>query len=301
MEQGQGSTGLDRVNNRLRCIFDFFKGSKRKKRRKSTKLVESPQKGSNLSKDGKVEKRGMEFRIIAHVQLPICTQKNILTSEDQVMKVVVAPWSFSAVEAKEKLERLRHYQPRMDNSLLPFGDVEGLWDRCRGAAWLKYMPTKREEERLERLFDGDQKYAQATELNAIFGRGKYRCKCGMGPERWNSYMERERGFVKEHVSMLKEHWGRNFYNKCSKFVADDPDITKCTDSRIVRAKNVVNSQKMPVLNVGVDINTIKQQSHGEGLRAKHCISKRPKTAHGEMHDLCDNDGDFRIGVRPFSS
>jgi len=301
MEHGQVSTDLERGNNILRRLFDLFKLSKRKKRRKS-KLVESPQKGSNLSKHGTVEKRGMEFRVTAHVQLSPSTQKKTLASMNQFMNVVVAPWSFSAVEAKEKLERLRHnYQPKMDHSVLPYGDVEGLWAPSMDAAWLKYMPTKRQEERLERLFNGDQKYAQATELNAIFGRGKYRCKCGMGAERWNSYMERERGFVKEHVAMLKEHWGRNFYNRCSKFVADDPEVTKCTNSSIVRVTNVVNSQKMPALNVGIDINTLKQQSHGEGLRAKHCIPKRPKTAHDEMHDLCDNDGDFRIGVRPFSS
>lgn len=301
IQHRQGSTDLSHCNNIIRYIMNFFKGSKRNGGRKRIRVVDHPESGS---KHGKGSKGGAEITITAEGNLSSFPEKRSMVSVDHTMKVVVAPWSFSVAEARERLDKLhRHPHSRVEGEGLPFGDVEGLWDSSSKAAWLKYMPTRREEERLERLFSGDKKYAQATDLNAILGRGKYRCKCSMGLKRWNSFVERERFFVKEHVSMLKENWGKNFYNKCSKFVADDPDVIKSTDSIPLSRKNVVERHKMPALNVGIGVDALQEQDHNEGLRARHCVvSKRPNTAHDDIYDdSYNNDDDFRIGVRPFSS
>lgn len=300
---GQGSTDPDHYNYVIRHVMDFFKGSKRKNGGKRTKLVDQPESGSKLSKYGKGNKGGSEFRIVAQGYLSSHTKTINMVSEDHAMKVVVAPWSFSVAEAKERLEKLqRHPHLGVDGEALPYGDVEGLWDSSRKGAWLKYVPTKREEERLERLFNGDEKYVQATELNAILGRGKYRCKCSMGVERWNSFVERERVFVQEHVSMLKERWGKNFYSKCSRFVADEAGVMKSIDSRRFSRRKAVERHKLSALNVGICVDAVQEHDHNEGLRARHCVtSKRPNTAHDEIYDVCNNEDDFRIGVRPFSS
>lgn len=262
--------------------------------------------------DIKIKSRGVGYATTAHVCVS-STQEQKVVSQEEMMRVVVAPWSFSVQEAQDRLERargrpvLQTYDGEDTHTLL-FGDVEGLWDPLVQPGCLNYVPTQREEERLGRLFYGGEKYSRATELPEIYGRGRYRCKRSMGPERWNSFVERERGFVKEHVTMLREHWGRNFFNRCSIFVADGQDITsKSSESQMssqYRRRKTVKKQVEPhaALNIGIGIETLqKDYAQHESLRAKHAGFGRPKTAHDGMDDVYDTENDFRIGVRPFSS
>lgn len=306
--QGWDSDYLNHFRWDIMGIFSCFKGSKRKKRRKDLKLVEHPEKiGSKPLNRSNDTRKDAEYTIKASVH-PSSPQNRKASHQDPVLKVVVAPWSFSAAEVKERLERARrHSRAWIDDERLLVGDVEGMWQSCKDVAWMKYLPTHKEEERLNGLFNNDAKYAQATQLNAILGRGRYRCKCSMGAKRWNSFVQREQGYVKEHISMLKEHWGRHFYDRCSKFVSFESDTTN-KDVRRVTSNTAAAPHKMRVLNVGFGIDTLKHQSHNEGLRAKHAKESpqigimRPKTANEQVYDACDyNDGDFRIGVRPFSS
>lgn len=293
---------------KLGIIFGFFRGKKGKKRRKSSEVVEYPAQAVSQGLNGKsIIKAKSEYQIKAHVCVSSDIKRHVASQEDKMMKVVVAPWSFSLKEAQERLERMRgNSQSYEDEDNVFFGDVEGLWDPQTYTRCLEYLPTQRQVERLEQLFNDDDKYVRATQLSALFGKGRYRCKYSMGPKRWNSFVQRERGLVEQHVALLKERWGRNFFSRCSKFVADGGDSGTSKSKRVSfkseTSQAMAENQRVShvPLNVGIDMDTIKQC---ESLREKHGAPQfsRPKTAHHELHDTYDNKNDFRIGVRPFSS
>ena len=109
--------------------------------------------------------------------------------------VVTPPWSYSLREVKEKVrKRDGMRRMRVDEDELAMGDVEGVWkgasaDAASTASW-RFLPTAREEERLDRIFEScGAGEGPGDEQNIPFGRGSYRAKKSMGERRWEAHVK----------------------------------------------------------------------------------------------------------------
>ena len=75
--------------------------------------------------------------------------------------IVIPPWSYSLREVKEKIRKRDGLRRRAteDEPLLMMGDVEGLWGMTGhdmdALARSRFLPTAREEDRLDRMFEGE--------------------------------------------------------------------------------------------------------------------------------------------------
>jgi len=219
--------------------------------------------------------------------------------------VVVPPWSYSLREVKEKVKKRDGMRRRAvggdgeSDGLLVMGDVEGSWVSA-SLEDRRFLPTAREEERLERMFEkADERSASGSHRententeNNPFGRGSYRCRKSMGDARWGAYKEREAQQLTYHVEILEERFGKRFVRESRRHVNSGGRLATTTTTT-TRARQVVPSRR---LNVGVSV--------GQATR------KRPSTAEGTLkqarvghEEESDGEDGWRIGAmaaRPLS-
>jgi len=228
------------------------------------------------------------------------------SSKKSTTPVVVPPWSYSLREVKEKVKKRDGMRRRAveggdgeGDGLLVMGDVEGSWVSA-SLEDRRFLPTAREEERLERMFEkGDERSASGSHRenaenkenreNNPFGRGAYRCRKSMGDARWGAYKEREAQQLTDHVEILEERFGKRFVRESRRHVNSGGRLATTTTTR---ARQVVPTRR---LNVGVSV--------GQTTR------KRPSTAEGTLkqarvgHEESDGEDGWRIGAmaaRPLS-
>jgi hypothetical protein len=134
--------------------------------------------------------------------------------------VVIPPWSYSLREVKEKVrKRDGMRRMRVDEDELAMGDVEGVWkgasaDAASTASW-RFLPTAREEERLDRIFEScGAGEGPGDEQNIPFGRGSYRAKKSMGERRWEAHVKQNVQNGIDHVETLEERFGKRFIREC---------------------------------------------------------------------------------------
>ena len=238
------------------------------------------------------------------------------SSKKSTTPVVVPPWSYSLREVKEKVKERDGMRRRAveggdgeGDGLLVMGDVEGSWVSA-SLEDRRFLPTAREEERLERMFEkGDERSASGSHRenaenaenaentenkenreNNPFGRGAYRCRKSMGDARWGAYKEREAQQLTDHVEILEERFGKRFVRESRRHVNSGGRLATTTTTR---ARQVVPTRR---LNVGVSVGqtTRKRPSTAEGTL------KQARVGHEEESD--GEDG-WRIGAlaaRPLS-
>ena len=201
------------------------------------------------------------------------------------------PWSFSKQDVKEVLERRKtsdgsaaHSTEDRDD-MIAIGDTEGMWSTSWYQEWLvssgysrgrqghAYELSARERERLERVFFSPE--SAPGLYDDPITRGRLRCRRSMGAERWSVYVKREKRVLKEHKSMLEEHWGRHFVRRVGESLLSAVPMSLRAKHKN-ECENIDNKNSTKFTDVG---------SKGSSQRGEH--TKR--------------EGSFRIRARPFSA
>lgn len=185
--------------------------------------------------------------------------------------VVIPPWSYSLREVKEKVHKRDGMRRRpVDQEELAIGDVEGVWKAASGddAASIasgRFLPTAREEERLDRMFES---YGAGPDgqQNIPFGRGSYRAKKSMGERRWEALLKQEVQNGIDHVETLEERFGKRFVRECRRRVyggigidgrrtGKEPQVEERTNENDPQTQGCPR----PRLNVGVPVGRLTQK------------------------------------------
>ena len=196
----------------------------------------------------------------------------------------------------------------VDEEELTMGDVEGVWKGASGddaasiASW-RFLPTAREEERLDRIFESSGAgEGPGEEQNIPFGRGSYRAKKSMGERRWEAHVKQEVQNGIDHVETLEERFGKRFVRECRKRVYGGVGV----DGRLtgkqaqVAERNEVDAHQAQGrprrrLNVGIPVGRLAQKrpsTAGASIKRSRAEAAAAEEGRGDSGD--GGDGGWRI-------
>ena len=227
---------------------------------------------------------------------PTCSammMESSIIQDDRCHHQYHPPWSFSKQDVKEVLERRKTsdessshmHSPDDGDDMIAIGDTEGMWstswyqewlvssDSVRGDQGHEYKLSTRELERLERVFFSPD--SAPGLYDDPITRGRLRCRRSMGAERWSKYVKREKRVLKEHKSMLEEHWGKHFVRRMGESLSSAVPMS-------LRAKHR---------------NTCGNIDNNNSTKFTHVGSKGPS----QRREHTKREGSFRIRARPFSA
>ena len=195
---------------------------------------------------------------------------------------------------------------------MAMGDVEGVWevacgDDAASVSSRRFLPTAREEERLDRMFESSEAGARPGEQqNVPFGRGSYRAKKSMGGQRWEAHMKQEVQNGVDHLEALEDRFGKRFVRECRRRVYSGFGTDEGRGGRGPRAEEpregperVSQGGPRRRLNVGVPVGRLaRKRPSTADASTKRSRVEAAEAAVEEGHD--GGDGWRIVAARPVS-